>query len=278
MGKELEIKILDIDIEETLKKLNSIGATFSFDELQKIYTYDFQCISSDYFSIVNDLRFKKSQKVVTRGIKRLQQLCFDIDDLINEFDENDVQRNTIEEVFGVRRMTDIVAELSYDNTELIDKFLSDKISNVFMSYSVNPNKWIRLRQTGNKCTFTIKHILGRYTDENGVRHHDVNNVLEYEVPVSDLEGMKKNLELLGYYHKNYQEKRRIQYQYQGLEIDIDLWPHIPAYMEIEADSFDQIMSLVDELRISHGEIVSMNTDDVYRKYGIDMYQYKELKF
>ena len=49
-------------------------------------------------------------------------------------------------------------------------------------------------------------------------------------------------------------------------------------MEIEADSMDQITSLVDLLQISYGDMVSMNTDDVYTKYGLNMYDYKELKF
>lgn len=278
MGKELEIKILDVDIEELTTKLKEIGAIFVFDEMQRIYTYDFINISSEYCSIINDLNYKNSEKIINHGIKRMQQLCFDVDDLINEFDADGIQRKVIRNIFGTEKLSDIAAQLSPNNKTLIGKFAYSEIADIFNAYHINPNKWIRLRQSGGKTTLTIKHILGRYTDENGVRHHDVNNVLEYEVPVSDFEGMKKNLELLGYYHKNYQEKRRIQYKYNGLEIDIDLWPYIPAYVEIEADNMEQIMALVDLLEISHSEIVSMNTDDVYTKYGLNMYDYKELKF
>lgn len=278
MGKELEIKILDIKIEEVLDKLKSIGASFIFDEMQKIYTYDFVNIASEYCAIVNDLKCKSSEKIINHGIKRMQQLCFDVDDLINEFDVDGSQRTLVKSIFGVETMTEVAIKMTSEDISLIEKFMCPEIASIFTSYRINPNKWIRLRQTGTKATLTIKHILGRYTDENGVRHHDVNNVLEYEVAVSDFEAMRKNLELLGYYHKNYQEKRRIQYNYNGLEIDIDLWPHIPAYMEIEADNMEQINELTNELQLSHGEIVSMNTDDVYTKYGLNMYDYKELKF
>lgn len=278
MGKELEIKILDVNVEDVTSKLKNIGAIFNFDEMQKIYTYDFNSISSEYCSIINELKSVESKKIINHGIKRLQQLCFDVDDLIKEFDVNGIQRKAIKDIFDSDKMYDSASKMTSEDKKLIEKFMSSKIADIFSSYQINPNKWIRLRQTGDKATLTIKHILGRYTDENGVRHHDVNNVLEYEVPISDFEGMRKNLELLGYYHKNYQEKRRIQYKYNGLEIDIDLWPYIPAYMEIEADSMDQITSLVDLLQISYGDMVSMNTDDVYTKYGLNMYDYKELKF
>ena len=51
-----------------------------------------------------------------------------------------------------------------------------------------------------------------------------------------------------------------------------------AYLEIEGESDNQISSIVKKLDLSGKEIVSCNTAEVYKKYGLDIYQYRELKF
>ena len=52
---------------------------------------------------------------------------------------------------------------------------------------------------------------------------------------------------------------------------------IPPYAEIEGESDEQIDKIVQRLNLSDKEIVSCNTSEVYKKYGIDIYQYRELR-
>ena len=63
-----------------------------------------------------------------------------------------------------------------------------------------------------------------------------------------------------------------------IEIDIDHWPHIPPYIEVEAHSEKDIFDFLHLIGYTKEDTVSMNADDVYTHYGLDMYSYKELKF
>ena len=53
---------------------------------------------------------------------------------------------------------------------------------------------------------------------------------------------------------------------------------IPTYIEIENDSESKIKEIIEKLGLENNEIVSCNTEDVYKKYGIDLYQFRELRF
>ena len=63
-----------------------------------------------------------------------------------------------------------------------------------------------------------------------------------------------------------------------MEIDIDSWPLIPPYLEIEGNSDEEIRKVIEKLGLQNKDIVSCNTADVYKKYGIDLYQFRELRF
>ena len=279
MAKELEIKILNINIEEIKKKLAGINAQLICDTMQKIYTYDFIDISSMYESILFDLKENESEKIINHALKRLKQLFFDLNDLILEKDFNGNQRKIIKELFGTENIFEYYCNNinSYDDID-ISLLENEDFLNIIKHYRINPNKWIRLRKSGNETTLTVKQILGRRTNKFGVREHSISNVLEYETGVASFETTKEILEQLGYYHKNYQEKRRISYVYNDIEIDIDHWPHIPPYIEVEAHSEKDIFDFLHLIGYTKEDTVSMNADDVYTHYGLDMYSYKELKF
>lgn len=279
MAKELEIKILNVNIEEIKKKLDNINAKLICDTMQKIYTYDFIDISSMYESILFDLKENKSEKIINHAMKRLKQLLFDLNDLILEKDFNGNQRKIIKELFGTENIFEYYCNniKSYNDID-VSLLENEELLNIIKQYRINPNKWIRLRKSGNETTLTVKQILGRRTNEFGVREHSISNVLEYETGVTSFETTKEILEQLGYYHKNYQEKRRISYVYNDIEIDIDHWPHIPPYIEVEAHSEKDIFDFLHLIGYTKEDTVSMNADDVYTHYGLDMYSYKELKF
>lgn len=280
MAREIEVKILDINEVEVTKRLEILGAKKISDNIQRILTYDFRDISSEYHSIVYDLKCNISQKTVEHALSRAKQLFFDIDDLIKEKDIDGHDRGIIKKIFNTTSLEEYFTGITINdvNKELLDNLNNKEFIKVIEKYRINPNKWIRLRQTGDDTTITIKHILGRKTNENGVREHSINNVLEYEIAISDFNQGKTILELLGYYHKNYQEKRRITYKLNNREIDIDYWPHIPPYLEVEAESETEVYEILEKLGYNKKDAKIMNADDVYTYYGINMYAYKELKF
>lgn len=103
-------------------------------------------------------------------------------------------------------------------------------------------------------------------------------MLETEVNVPSIEEANELLEALGFSYKSYQEKERITYELDGYEIDIDSWPGIPTYFEIEGNSKEELEPILNKLGYSYEEAVSCTADQVYEKYGKTMFDKRTLKF
>ena len=85
-------------------------------------------------------------------------------------------------------------------------------------------KWIRLRTNGKITTLCIKEV----ADEL-----NIDSTKELEVVVDDFNNMHEILCQLGYLARTYQENKRTSYEFNECSIEIDEWPLIPAYLEIE---------------------------------------------
>ena len=66
--------------------------------------------------------------------------------------------------------------------------------------------------------------------------------------------------------------------YYVYELDIDTWPGIPTYVEVEGKSEDDLNNILNKLGYSMKDTVSCTADDIYRKYGKSMFDSRELKF
>ena len=139
-------------------------------------------------------------------------------------------------------------------------------------YDFNPkreNEWIRLRDNGKEITLTYKNI----------EKNSIDGTKELEIEVSNFHETNQLLKILGYNPKAYQENKRIRYILNGTEIDIDSWPLIPAYMEIEGKSIEKVKEIERLLEVDEKQITVLNCQDIYLKiYGININEIKELKF
>ena len=167
MKTEYEVRVLEIDHDEMVKKLESLGAELQFDSLQQRYVYDFNPV--------------------------------------------------------------------------ID------------------SKWIRLRTNGIKTTLTIKDLNAKTID----------GTKELEIEVDDFDKTNQILEELGYKNRGFQQNRRTQYILDGVEIDLDRWPLIPEYLEIEGENEQAIYDCLDKLGISKDKIVTLDVSSIYTHYGYD---------
>lgn len=130
------------------------------------------------------------------------------------------------------------------------------------------NSWVRLRTDGQKTTLTIKET----------QNDNIDGTKELEISVDDFDKTNLLLEKLGFAHKGYQENKRISYVLEGVEIEIDFWPQIPPYLEIEGKSVDEVEKIIKLLGFELSQATSIHTTDVYKKYGIDIDSIKKLKF
>ena len=106
-------------------------------------------------------------------------------------------------------------------------------------YDFNPaieSKWIRLRTNGSKTTLTIKDLNAKTID----------GTKELEIEVDDFDKTNQILEELGYKHRGFQQNKRTQYKLDGVEIDLDRWPLIPEYLEIEGENEQAIYDCLDK--------------------------------
>lgn len=139
-------------------------------------------------------------------------------------------------------------------------------------YDLRPKeegKWIRLRTNGQITTLTYKDVVSNTID--GTR--------EVELKVENIEKANEFLEKIGFKNRSYQENKRIQYILNGVEVDIDSWPMIPTYLEIEGKSEEEVLNVQKLLEVDDEKITMLNCDDIYKqKYHIDISNIKELKF
>ena len=121
-------------------------------------------------------------------------------------------------------------------------------------------KWIRLRTNGEKTTLTIKNVVTSKID----------GTQELEIVVDDFDKTNQILNELGYQPKGYQENRRIQYRLDDVEIDIDYWPKIPTYLEIEGPSEEKVYEVLEKLGFIKSRATTRDVEGVYQDYGYDL--------
>ena len=257
---EREVKILNLDVDTAIERIEKCNGVLKEDCVQKIFTYDLSSIVDRYEELIRIFAERNFDELLIR----FKTLFREVDSLLTC-----EQINDLEAIYEKGSLLKLLEGVDNVNS-LYNLVISNYIKNLICNYVINPNKWIRLRETNGKVTLTIKHI-------SGLTNDGLQNVKETEIEVPSLEVGNQLLEELGLAYRNYQEKRRITYLIDGIEVDIDFWPMIPPYMEIEAESKEEIDGIIEKLGLTDLDIVSCNTEDVYKKYDIDIYEYSELK-
>lgn len=119
------------------------------------------------------------------------------------------------------------------------------------------NRWIRLRSNGTTTTLTIKDLEAKTVD----------GTKELEVVVDDFDKTNLILETLGFKNRGFQQNKRCQYILDGVEIDLDRWPLIPEYMEVEGRSEEEVINTIEKLGFSKDQIVTLDVESIYSHYG-----------
>ena len=262
MGQmELEVKILNIDKEDFIKKIESFGAKFVEKSHQVLYTYDLPTLYGRYVDLLTQLNYPESDLKFETAISKFKLLFFDLDNLLNN-----EQKEKLSTIIGTNNFSSILSKENFLEI-LNDKNLIDFVQ----KFHNNPKKWIRLRQTNNKTTIAVKHILAP-------NDTCIQQMLETELEVSNMQEANSLLEALGFYHRGDEEKERISYVLFDHEIDIDTWPGIPTYFEVEGKSEEDLKDFLSKLGYSITDTVSCTVDEIYLQHGISVLDRKTLRF
>lgn len=135
--------------------------------------------------------------------------------------------------------------------------------------------WLRVRDEGDKVTMTWKRRIG-VKSHNG-KYND-QSMEEIEIEVSDFDKVAKIIKKLGLEEKFYEENKRIRYVLDDIEFDIDHWPGLEPYLEIEAESWDDIDKAIKLLDLNPKDKKIFSTYQIYQLKGIDENDYKVITF
>lgn len=152
-----------------------------------------------------------------------------------------------------------------DGQKLGEKFMRRYVYDILPG---DQSQWIRLRDTGDDATLTVKKITS----------DAIGGTQEIEVGVDDFTTANALLGMLGFTAKSYQETKRTSFVLDGAQVEIDRWPQIPPYLEIEAGSKSEVIRIASLLGYTEVDLTGENTIKIYAHYGIDLNAIAELRF
>jgi len=135
------------------------------------------------------------------------------------------------------------------------------------------NSWFKLRTDGKESTLTYKKRMGVKSNDGSVPD---DGMKEVEIIVSDYKKTFELLKSIGLVVKREMKKKRIRYQKGNAVFDIDFWPQIPPYLEVESNSFKEAEEASRELGFDPTKGLVCSSQEVYKRYGINMNDYSSI--
>jgi adenylate cyclase class 2 len=141
-----------------------------------------------------------------------------------------------------------------------------------------PERKLRRVIFDSRCNPQIKCDVIRVRDEGGSfrismkihpRQGKMRDQKEVEIEVNDFDKAVRILEATGLTANRYQETLRETWKYDGAEIDIDTWPGLKPFIEIEAESEDQVKKIAAKLNLDWKKRIIASIVDVFMMvYGL----------
>ncbi|MBP9760368.1 MAG: class IV adenylate cyclase [Candidatus Pacebacteria bacterium] len=127
-----------------------------------------------------------------------------------------------------------------------------------LTWQKNKKQFARVRKYGDEVRLTYKE-----------QSDTVDGTEEVELIVSDFDTSVTLLERLGYPAYRHQQKLRHTFVLDGVTVDIDTWPRIPTYVELEGESEQALKDAAHKLGLEWVDAVTDNPRKVIEeRYGI----------
>jgi len=137
------------------------------------------------------------------------------------------------------------------------------------------HSWLRLRDEGDKITLSFKKRMG------AEKHDGTGNdegMEEIEILVNNFDETAQLLLGIGLIEKHYVENKRTRYIKEGVEFDIDTYPELPPYLEIEADNWGKIDKAIGWLGLNAEDKRIFSANQVYKLKEISVSDYTRITF
>ena len=115
------------------------------------------------------------------------------------------------------------------------------------------NSWVRVRDEADKVTLSYKQLNDR----------TLHGTKEVTVVVDDFEVTCKFLESIGMQRKSHQETKRESWQIGDIQVELDTWPWIPSFVEIEAPDEKQLQQTAAKLELDYAKALHGSVEPAY---------------
>lgn len=120
--------------------------------------------------------------------------------------------------------------------------------------------WVRVRDEGDKVTMAFKSIPPDAA---------IDEQKEVEFTISDMEAAIEFMTALGARVTNRSESTRERWTLDGAEVDLDTWPFLEPYIEIESDAEDKVRAVAAKLGFDWADALFCGAGKIYKmKYGV----------
>lgn len=135
---------------------------------------------------------------------------------------------------------------------------------------VKKKSWLRVRNEGDKTTMTLKQT----TDAQ-----DINRIREVEIAVDSFENAVTLLTEAGFKPMRHEDNKRESWRLGLVSIEIDTWPKIPTFVEVEGPNKESVETCVRKLGFDMNLARFGSIDEIYQtEYGIDIMSMPRLSF
>ena len=132
--------------------------------------------------------------------------------------------------------------------------------------------WVRIRDEGDKVTMSYKQLNDR----------TVNGTKEVSIVVNNFDEANNLLISIGLESKSFQETKRESWKLGDSQIEIDTWPWIPSFVEIESANEDELKSVANTLGLDFSKALHGSVEPAYQAvYDVsdaEINSWKEIRF
>lgn len=114
--------------------------------------------------------------------------------------------------------------------------------------------WVRVRDEGDKVTLSYKQLNDR----------TLHGTQEVNLTVNDFDAARLLLEAIGLKTQSYQETKRESWQLESVEVELDEWPWIPPFIELEGPSQTSVKDAAKNLALNWQEAVHGSVEIAYQ--------------
>ncbi|MFI7525773.1 class IV adenylate cyclase [Nocardia salmonicida] len=126
---------------------------------------------------------------------------------------------------------------------------------IFDGDTLPAGAWVRLRHEGTRTTLTLKHVTDSST---------IDGTTEIETVVGDLDSMGEILVAIGLKEVRYQENYREEWRLGDVYFDLDTWPDLPTFLEVEGPDEASVRRAAANLGLDYSQAKFGSVDTIYR--------------